>query len=121
MTRLLLSFLLFAGLALGQAAHSVTLNWAWAQGTGGAATGFQVQRGTVSGGPYTTIGTVSSPTTLTYIDTSATGNILTEGQKYCYVVQATGPGGTSPNSTEACGTIPFSVPLAPSTLTVTVK
>lgn len=94
-------------------AHNVTLTWAWSQGTGGAATGFQIQRGTVHNGPYTTIGAVSSPTILTYVDTSATSNVLQEGVTYYYVVEAVGPGGTSLPSNETSATIPFAVPVAP--------
>lgn len=123
---LLLSAALLAWLCLLPAAasaqsHTVTLNWAWSQGTGGTASSFQVQRGTISGGPYATIGTVPGITTQTYADSGALGSPLVEGQKYCYVVQAVGTGGTSSSSPEACGTIPFSVPNAPASLTLTIK
>lgn len=120
--RLLALFILFAASAFAQAAHSVTLTWSWVQGAGGAATGFIVQRGTVAGGPYTAVATITSPATLTYVDASSATNVLAEGQKYCYVVQATGNGGTtSAFSNEACGTIPFLLPNAPTGLSVVVK
>lgn len=120
MKKLMLLLALIGVEMYAQAAHSIALTWNWSQGTGGAATSFNVKRGTVSGGPYATL---SSPSiaTLTYTDTSATGNILIEGQKYCYVVTAVGAGGESTNSNEFCGTIPFSVPSAPTGLAGVVK
>lgn len=109
--------LLFAGVAFAQQ-HSVTLTWTWAQGKGGAATGFNVKRSDVSGGPYTKINADPiAPDTLTYVDTAG----LVEGTKYFYVVTATGPGGESAPSNEAGGTIPFSVPQPPATLDLVVK
>jgi hypothetical protein len=114
--KLLLFFLLSISAALAQTTHSVTLTWTWSQGTGGSATGFNVKRATVAGGPYTTVGTAVSTTT-NYVDTSG----LTEGTKYFYVVTATGPGGESTPSNEASGMIPFSVPNQPATLSIVVK
>lgn len=114
--RILALLMITAGMMVAQAAHSVTLTWAWSQGTGGTATGFSVKRATVTGGPYTTIGS-TTVSTLTYVDTTG----LVEGTKYFYVVTATGPGGESAPSGEASGTIPFSVPVAPATPTVTAK
>ena len=96
------------------AQHSVTLTWQWTQGTGGTETNFNVKKSTISGGPYTTI---SSPTTLNYIDTTG----LVEGTKYYYVVTAVGPGGESANSNEANALIPFLPPVTPSTLLAVPK
>jgi fibronectin type 3 domain-containing protein len=115
---LIVAALLFPSLVMAQAAHSVTLTWAWTQGTGGAATGFNVKRALVTGGPYTTIQNVPSPTTFTCVDTTS----LVEGTTYYYVVTTTGNGGTeSVPSNEAAGTIPFSVPNAPTKPTLVVK
>jgi hypothetical protein len=104
------------------AQHSVALAWSWAQGTGDPATGFIVQRGTVSGGPYTTIcGGTGQPacpsvTQLTYVDSS-----IGSGQTFYYVVEATGPGGISSPSNEVKAVIPFLPPAAPTGLSGTSK
>jgi hypothetical protein len=112
---LLLSAGLFAQTApCGTAAHCVVLTWNWAQGSGGAATSFLVLRGTTTGGPYTQVGTTPI-SLLSYTDNSATGNVLTEGATYFYVIEASGPGGNSSNSTEASARIPFLPPVAPTT------
>jgi hypothetical protein len=114
---LLLAFT--AGLFAQGPSHGVTLAWAWAQGTGGTCAGFNVKRATVAGGPYTTVSTVASCATTSYADNSGTGNVLTEGTKYYYVITATGPGGESAPSNEANASIPFSVPALPSGLSAT--
>jgi hypothetical protein len=54
----------------------VSLSWRASSG----ATSYNVERGTTSGGPYTT---VNSPTTTSYVDTG-----LTNGTTYYYVVTA---------------------------------
>lgn len=120
MKRLILLVAVIVSAAYAQAAHSVALSWNWAQGTGGAATTFNVKRGIAVGGPYVTIASpvISAPA---YTDTSAVGNVLVEGSKYCYVITAVGIGGESANSNEFCATIPSSVPSAPTGLTGVVK
>jgi hypothetical protein len=113
--KLILCFLVFAaGLfaQCGTAPHCVTLTWNWSQGTGGSATSFNVLRGTTTGGPYTQIAT-TPVTILGYTDLSAAGNVLTEGATYFYVIEASGPGGNSPNSIEASAKIPFLPPNSP--------
>ncbi|MDQ2982572.1 MAG: hypothetical protein M3R70_01410, partial [Actinomycetota bacterium] len=70
----------------------VSLNWNASTG----ATSYTVKRSTVSGGPYTAIATVTT--------TSYTNTGLTNGVTYYYVVTATGPGGTSPNSAQVSAT-----------------
>jgi len=58
------------------------------------ATGYNIKRASVSGGPYTTIGTVSSPA-LGYID-----NAIISGTPNCYVVSAVNANGESAVSQE---------------------
>lgn len=119
--KLLIAFLLGLSALAAQTPHSATLTWPWTQGSGVAATGFQIQRGTVSGGPYSTVGIVSGSTTLTYIDVGALGSPLVEGQNYCYVVIAMNGSAAAPASPEKCGTVPVSAPNAVTGLTLTIK
>jgi hypothetical protein len=119
-----LLLLTFSAMAIAQVIppigiHYVGITWTEAAPVSPqpAATGFVLERATVSGGPYTTIATLATATPTAFNDISATGNVLIEGQKYCYVISATGPGGTqSARSTETCATIPFlpPVPTGPS-------
>lgn len=60
--------------------HSVTLSWS--EGTSSTVSGFNVYRGTVSGGPYTKL-TSTSVTSMTYTDSS-----VNAGATYYYVVTA---------------------------------
>ena len=110
--------LLLTGVLMAQTPHSVTLAWAWSQGTQGAAIGFNVYRSGVSGGPYVLMGSTSA-TVLTYSDTAN----LVEGSVYYYVVTAKGNGNTeSVYSAEAVtNPIPFRAPLPPSKPTTTVN
>lgn len=85
----------------------VQLGWSAVAGV----TGYAVQRSTVTGGPYTTIGT---PAGLSYTDTA-----LTNGTTYYYVVAAVGATGTSGNSPEANATPTGLLPVAPVGLTAT--
>ena len=103
----------FVVLVFCQPHPSVTLNWSWSQGTGDPATGFHVQRGSTTGGPYTTVGTVPVGT-LTYLDTA-----VTVGTTYYYVVTAYNSAGDSPRSNEVAAVVPFQAPAAPSTLSAT--
>jgi cellulose 1,4-beta-cellobiosidase len=84
----------------------VTLQWNAASG----ATFYRVRRGTVSGGPYTTIATVTN--------TLWANTGLTNGTAYYYVVAGGNSAGTSGNSTEA-GAAPLAPPPAPASLTAT--
>ena len=72
-----------AGLIATPGNNQVALNWTAASG----ATSYNVKRGTVSGGPYTTL---ASPTGTNYTDTTAVN-----GMTYYYVVSANQPGGQS--------------------------
>ncbi|RVT71973.1 hypothetical protein EOD40_16260 [Flavobacterium sufflavum] len=71
--------------------NSIGLSWNTASG----AVTYKVKRGTVSGGPYTTLATVS---TTSYTDTN-----VSSGSPYYYVVSSMGNTLESANSTEAFG------------------
>jgi hypothetical protein len=119
---LTLASLLFATASFAQTAnHGVDLSWTWSQGTGSAGTGFNVKRATVTGGPYSIL-TTTAIAARTYSDNSATGNVLTEGATYFYVVTAIGnckdANGVvtvceSTPSNEVSAKIPFQVVLPP--------
>jgi fibronectin type 3 domain-containing protein/beta-lactamase superfamily II metal-dependent hydrolase/predicted extracellular nuclease len=87
------------------------VNLAW--NTVPGASGYNVKRGTVAGGPYSTI---ASPATNAHDDTTAVN-----GTTYYYVVSAVGPGGEGPNSSEASATPAATptVPPAPASLVAT--
>ncbi len=91
------------GLAASVGNGTVTLTW----NAGGGATSYTVKRATVSGGPYTTLGTVSNPAPTSYTDTG-----LSNGTTYYYVVSASNQAGSSPNSAEIAAT-----PILPPTFT----
>jgi fibronectin type 3 domain-containing protein len=74
----------------------VNLTWTTSEG----ATAYRIRRGTVSGGPYSTIATVTATNWLN------TG--LTNGTTYYYVVAGTNVLGDGPNSVQASAT-PFAV------------
>lgn len=61
---------------------SIRVNWTASASTW--ADGYEIRRATVSGGPYTTIATVSGAATATYLNTS-----LPFSTTYHYVVRAT--------------------------------
>ncbi|MDK8183922.1 hypothetical protein [Paenibacillus sp. UMB4589-SE434] len=72
----------------------VTLNWQLVNN----ASQYHIKRANKSGGPYTTISTVTG-NTYSYLDASVANNTT-----YYYVVTANGPGGESGNSNEAYAT-----------------
>jgi hypothetical protein len=76
------------GLGATAGNNQVSLGWATSSG----ATSYKVSRSTVSGGPYTQVGT---PSVTSYTDTS-----VSNGTTYYYVVAATNLGGTSANSAQ---------------------
>jgi mannan endo-1,4-beta-mannosidase len=80
----------------------VTIRWS---ASAGAAT-YNVQRGTASSGPYTTLAT---PASLTFTDST-----VTNSKKYYYVVAAVNAAGQSPDSAEVVAT-----PTAPVTAPTT--
>ncbi|HZJ54372.1 MAG TPA: fibronectin type III domain-containing protein [Myxococcaceae bacterium] len=90
----------------------VSLSWAAPVG----ASGYQVKRSTVNGGPYATVGCSAGTS---FVDTG-----LTNGTTYYYVVAATytgGPvaGGASANSSQAMATPQAGTPQPPTGLTAT--
>jgi fibronectin type 3 domain-containing protein len=91
------------GLAATVGDGTVTLTW----NAGGGATSYTVKRGTKTGGPYSTVGTVTSPAPNSFADSG-----LTDGTTYYYVVSATNTAGTSANSSELAAT-----PIVPPTFT----
>jgi predicted ribosomally synthesized peptide with SipW-like signal peptide len=82
------------GLTASCVVLSSNVNLSWTATVSTIATGYKILRATVSGGPYSTVGTVSGRTTTTFTDTIAT---LTTGY---WVVQATRNNWTSPNSNQ---------------------
>lgn len=114
-----LLFTVLGAIALAQSPHAATLTWS--AGGGGTPVTYIVLRSTASGGPYSTQVASVPATSTTYVDTSAAGNVLAEGQTYCYVIVAVNAAGTSPNSKEACWTVPLTAPAAPTGLTVSGK
>ncbi|MES2657612.1 MAG: DUF642 domain-containing protein [Verrucomicrobiota bacterium] len=95
------------GLAASAGDAQVTLNWAATPG----ATSYNVKRATVSGGPYTTVG---SPTNNSYPNTG-----LTNGTLYYYVVSAVNAGGESANSSQVSATPQVAAPAAPAGVVAT--
>ena len=90
--------------ALGQSCmvstglHVVAINWTASTSSG--VVGYNIYRGTASGGPYTKIGSVG--TTTTYTDTT-----VVSGTTYYYVVAAfDGSNNVSPYSTQVSAAIP---------------
>jgi hypothetical protein len=97
-----------AGLAATAGNAQVALSWT----TSPFATSYSVKRATVSGGPYSPVGTTIAPT-VTYADSSGLNN----GTTYYYVVSATGAGGTSSDSSSVSaipvGPMPFLISITP--------
>jgi hypothetical protein len=87
-----------AGLVATAGDAQVALSW----NASSFATSYDVKRSTDASGPFTSIGTTTAPT-VTYADSSGINN----GTTYFYVVSATGPGGTSSNTSPVSAT-PFS-------------
>jgi uncharacterized protein (TIGR03437 family) len=108
-----LALLLFCSNLIAETPHTVTLTWEWSQGNGPIATGFNVKRGTTTGGPYATVASLTGTTIRSYTDASGTGNVLTPGTTYYYVVTAVAGAAESLPSSEAQALIPTSVPRTP--------
>jgi fibronectin type 3 domain-containing protein len=95
-----------AGFGVTPGDARVTLAWNAVTG----ATGYNVKRSTVSGGPYATVATVTSTG---YADTG-----LTNGTTYYYVVTSVKNVAESANATQASAT-PIAPPVAPTGLSAT--
>ena len=80
------------GLMATAGAQQVSLSWTASAG----ATGYNVERSTTTGGPYTK---VASPTATSYVDTG-----VTAGTTYYYVVAAVNASGTSGLSAQVSAT-----------------
>ena len=76
--------------------NQVGLSWTAPSGT---VSSYNVKRGTVSGGPYTTISTLGAVTSPAYLDLTAVNGTL-----YYYVVSALNGGGESLDSAPAAAT-----------------
>jgi Abnormal spindle-like microcephaly-assoc'd, ASPM-SPD-2-Hydin len=87
-----------SGDGVAAAAHTVTLNWA--KSASSTVTGYDVYRGTVSGGPYTQIGSTSS-SVLDFSDTSVQANV-----EYFYVVTSVASGEQSGYSSQVAVSVP---------------
>src|SRR5271154_337772 len=98
-----------AGVVATAGNAQVGLSWSASSG----ATSYVVKRGTVSGGPYTQMGT---PTTTSYTD-----NAVANGTKYFYVEEASDSAGVSANSAEVSATpvAPVTAPAAPTGVVAT--
>lgn len=94
-----------ANLAATSGNATVTLTWTASSG----ATGYQVTRATVSGGPYAAIGGSASPG---YTDSSVTNDTI-----YYYIVAAVNKGGASISSSSVSAYPTASPPAAPTNLT----
>jgi YVTN family beta-propeller protein len=95
----------------------VSLSWTAPSSNGSSAiTGYDIYRGTTTGGEGTTPVGTASDSTLTYTDTG-----LTNGQEYFYKVTAVNSVGESPQSNEASATptAPATAPSAPTELAAT--
>lgn len=112
--KLLLLSLAFAS---GLFAQSNTLTWSWVQGSGSAATSFNVKRGTASGqeAAIASVPVASGQASYGYTDLSTATNTLIPGVSYYYVITAVGAGGESGPSNEIVLTIPKLAPPNPPT------
>lgn len=96
---------------LAATAGNAQIALSWSTSTG--ATGYNVKRSAVSGGPYAQ---VAAPSTDSYTDTG-----LTNGTTYYYVVSGVNSAGQSANSTQASAipAAPAGPPVTPANLTAT--
>ena len=88
-----------SGLAASVVDSDIRLDWTPTADT--YATGYKVQRGTDSGGPYTEINTVAPYTTATYTD-----NTVSAGMRYYYVLETYFQSWLSVYSNEANAALP---------------
>ena len=86
------------GDGVAAAAHTVSLSWV--KSASGTVTGYDVFRGTVSGGPYTEIGSTSN-SVLDFSDTTVQANV-----EYFYVVTSVAAGVQSAFSSQVAVSVP---------------
>jgi hypothetical protein len=83
------------------ALSSTQVNLSWTATASAAADGYEVFRATVSGGPYSSLGTVNGAGTTTFTDTTPAFSTT-----YYYVVQSKRNSWRSPHSNQASVTTP---------------
>ena len=98
-----------AGLNAAPGTNLVSLSWTAATGS---PTGYNVKRATVSGGPFTNIGTTTAPI-VNYNDS------VLGGQTFYYVVTAVNGSGESTNSLQVSAAPTLGAPAAPTGLAAT--
>ncbi len=79
-------------------ATTIQIAVSWTATSSTFATGYTIKRGTAAGGPFTSVGSVSGRTTVTWTDTTGA---LALSTNYYYVVDATFANWTSPDSNVA--------------------
>ncbi|MHB8510551.1 MAG: hypothetical protein ACYDCC_00055 [Actinomycetota bacterium] len=84
----------FGTCTIHPAKQSVNLSWTATSST--FADGYEILRSTTSGGPYTSLGTVSGQSTVAYTDSTVAASTT-----YYYVVQSTKSNWLSVNSNQA--------------------
>ena len=106
----------FHFITAAQSQHSITVAWTFTQGAD-AAIGFNVYRGTTTGGPYVALNTTPLPlTTLTYSDAAGVA-----GTKYFYVITSIDAQGFESGYSTEASAIFLSNPAVPSGVTATAK
>jgi hypothetical protein len=109
---LLAALLIVTSLALPLEAIAGQLTLTW-QDNSNNESNFDIQRCLGTGcTTFSSLASVGANIT-TYVDTA-----VVEGSTYCYRVDASNSGGVSAFSNTACGTVAFTIPAAPSNLTV---
>ena len=117
--RIVLLIGLAAGCALAQTAiNSVTLTWAWAQGSGVAANGFNIYRASSAAGPYTQIGTVAATATAYTDSTTASAPA---GTSFYYYIAAFSTANNLSAPSAIIGVIPAPTLSAPTGVTAQIK
>jgi len=111
MRKILWATLFFWILIWAHAAQGADLTLTWTDNSNNE-DGFNVERKTTQAGAFSQIGSVAQNVT-TYVDA------VSDGQLYCYRVNAFNGAGVSPWSAEACGTI-LTTPLAPTVIVITI-
>ena len=81
--------------AISTSVSGIQLDWNQNPNAGQNETGFEIYRGTTSGGPYQLL-TITAPDVITYLDQDLQGNT-----QYYYVVRAVSDFGAAANSNEA--------------------